>query len=124
MQDEPEVDNSKIFVFGRSLGGAVAIQLVSSASLSPPPAGLILENTFTCTQDVALHMMPFLSIYLGWNRIISNVIIRDKWNSINAIKDIKCPILFISSLRDTVGTRTLVCLRVAHRLCHLIFIVS
>ena len=126
LQAEPDIDNTKIFVFGRSLGGAVAIQLgyhnslsireqraassspndassSSSSSPSPPLAGLILENTFTSTQDVALHILPFLSLYIGWNRLLSRMIIRDQWNSIDAIGAIECPILFISFKEDTVG---------------------
>ena len=39
-----DVDEQKIFIFGRSLGGAVAIDLCTKRQ--DDIAGLILENTF------------------------------------------------------------------------------
>lgn len=42
-----DVDRRKVFYFGRSLGGAVAIATAANARFADSVAGLILENTFT-----------------------------------------------------------------------------
>ena len=50
LHDRVDVDSSKIILFGRSLGGAVAIAL---ASRHPQKvAGTIVENTFTSMSDM------------------------------------------------------------------------
>lgn len=45
-----DIDKDRLFVFGRSLGGAVAIQLAMSKSNAL--RGLIVENTFTSIADM------------------------------------------------------------------------
>lgn len=45
----PEVDGSRVFVHGRSLGGGVAAQLAARR----PTAGLVLESTFTSIASFA-----------------------------------------------------------------------
>lgn len=49
-QNHKDIDNDRIFVFGRSLGGAVAIQLAMVQSNAIK--GLIVENTFTSIGDM------------------------------------------------------------------------
>jgi len=49
-QSRDDIDNDRIFIFGRSLGGAVAIQLAMVHSNSIK--GLIIENTFTSIGDM------------------------------------------------------------------------
>ena len=43
----PELKDTKVVVYGQSLGGAVGIQLVARNQDDGLIAGLILENTFT-----------------------------------------------------------------------------
>lgn len=69
----------KLLLWGRSLGGAVAIQLAAAK----PPAGLILESTFPSFREVADLHQPALS----W------LVPRDRLNSVEAIGDVKCPLL-------------------------------
>ena len=47
-----ETKGNKIIVYGQSLGGAVAIQLVERNQRDSDIAGLILENTFTSIRDM------------------------------------------------------------------------
>jgi hypothetical protein len=47
-----DAENPPIFVYGRSLGGAVALEV----ACRKPVAGVILENTFTSIPDMAHHM--------------------------------------------------------------------
>ena len=46
IRNNPETRNAPIVVYGQSLGGAVAIQLVAKNQKIGDIAGLILENTF------------------------------------------------------------------------------
>lgn len=47
IRKEKSIKGGKIIVYGQSLGGAVAIQLVAKNQEAEDIAGLILENTFT-----------------------------------------------------------------------------
>lgn len=47
--ERPEIDRSRIFIHGRSLGGGVAAQIAAAR----PTAGLILESTFTSVASFA-----------------------------------------------------------------------
>lgn len=47
IRNSKETEGNKIVVYGQSLGGAVAIQLVAKNQKAGDVAGLILENTFT-----------------------------------------------------------------------------
>lgn len=80
------LDTSRIYLFGRSIGGAVAI----SAAVGPhgdKVRGLVIENSFTSIDDMIDVVMPLLGPAKFLNR--------NKWDSLGRIKDIKVPILFI-----------------------------
>lgn len=51
------VKQSDIVMMGRSLGGAVAVQLAAEAK----PRGLVLESTFSSLRDMASHHYPKLA---------------------------------------------------------------
>jgi len=86
----PDVDSNKIFVYGDSLGGAVSIYL--GASNQDKLKAIIVENTFTSILDMIDVVFPVLNYvkFLSSNR----------WESIELVKNITIPILFISGLRD------------------------
>ncbi|KAK9820327.1 hypothetical protein WJX72_009019 [[Myrmecia] bisecta] len=94
----PHINAKKIAVFGRSLGGAVAIQLLAA---NPHAAqALIIENTFTSIQDLAPKVMPMLRPFLGPGRPF-NFLIRNNWNSfVELPKLAHLPIMMISSAQD------------------------
>ena len=77
--EDPGIDSEKLFLFGRSLGGCVAVRLLShllgaaaesrspgeqdgrAAEVALPlPAGLVVENSPSNIADMAVHLMPFL----------------------------------------------------------------
>lgn len=89
----PDIDNNKIFVFGRSLGGAVAIHLCSRRPENIQ--GLILENTFSCISDMVDRIFPYVSV-------LKRYLLEIDWNSIESIKTIKTPMLFISGRKDQI----------------------
>jgi abhydrolase domain-containing protein 13 len=88
------IDKSNLYLYGQSIGGAIAISL---ASRNPKTfKGLILENTFTQMSDVIPHVIPALK-YLTF-------LCHQKWTSIDDLKtlitendDIK--LLFMSGLK-------------------------
>jgi fermentation-respiration switch protein FrsA (DUF1100 family) len=58
-----DLDHSQIIIFGRSLGGAVAIDLAADAVYGSRIMGLMVENTFTSIPDMAVELVS-LSIRL------------------------------------------------------------
>ena len=52
IRNQKETQDGKIIVFGQSLGGAVAVQLVANNQDASDIVGLILENTFTSIRDM------------------------------------------------------------------------
>ena len=57
-----DIDHNKLVVFGRSLGGAVAIQLAASPLYSNKIHSLLVENTFTTLPDIARFIFADLKI--------------------------------------------------------------
>lgn len=51
-----DIDHEKIVLYGRSLGGAVAIDLATNENYAEHIFALIVENTFTSIPDIACHM--------------------------------------------------------------------
>ena len=56
-----DIDQTKLYVFGRSLGGAVAVQLCMDPIV--PIKGIILENTFTSIPDMMDELFPVVSLF-------------------------------------------------------------
>jgi len=78
----------RIVVFGRSLGGVVAVDLAADR----PLAGLILESTFTSVADMAREA---IGIPLG--RLIGR-----RFPAAEKIPRVRCPILFFHGDRDRI----------------------
>lgn len=96
----PEVDPAKLVVFGRSLGGAVAVHLAASACDADGGCavrGLVLENTFLSVADIALAVYPFLR---PLRPLLSGPLLRSQWLSKELIQKVPCPILFFSGQQD------------------------
>ncbi|MGB2870035.1 MAG: alpha/beta hydrolase [Bacteroidota bacterium] len=85
----PEVDPTRMILWGTSLGGAVAVDVATHC----PAAGLILESTFTSAQDVAKSAYPFLPF---------RFLLRTKLNSIDRIRTLTPPILFLHGSKDRI----------------------
>ena len=78
-----KIPPEKIIVYGRSLGGAVSIDLASRKRVG----GLIAESTFVSAFRVLtkIQIAPF-----------------DKFPSIDKIKKVNCPVLFIHGRNDRI----------------------
>ena len=95
LRQHPDTMNTKIVVYGQSLGGAVSIQLVAKNQKQKDIKALILENTFTSIRALIPSVMPPA-------RFIAPLC-HQVWPSedtIPAIRDV--PVLFLSGLKDEI----------------------
>jgi uncharacterized protein len=81
----------RIFIYGHSLGGAIAIQLASRSGDSA--AGLIVESSFTSIRQ----MIDRTSTY----RVFPiDLLLTQRFESIEKVPQLKMPVLFIHGLAD------------------------
>eukprot|EP00591_Stephanopyxis_turris_P004496 CAMPEP_0195524198 /NCGR_PEP_ID=MMETSP0794_2-20130614/23899_1 /TAXON_ID=515487 /ORGANISM="Stephanopyxis turris, Strain CCMP 815" /LENGTH=391 /DNA_ID=CAMNT_0040654373 /DNA_START=88 /DNA_END=1259 /DNA_ORIENTATION=+ len=92
--DHPQIDSSKIFVFGRSLGGGVGFHLASYAQRENVPlAGLIVENTFLSIAKMVDTLMPLVAPLKG-------LILRIGWDSSAIAPTLSIPVLYLAGGND------------------------
>ena len=92
-------DPARRYVYGHSLGGAVAIALAATPG-QPEFAGLILESTFTSIED----MIP-ASGYSGIPGL--NLLITQAFDSLSSIKQVRNPILLLHGTNDRIVPHTM-----------------
>ena len=80
LKTRTDIDPSKIIVMGRSLGGAVAIDLAARSDV----AGLVVFSTFTSMGDMSRRQYPIPMLTL---------LLRHKFESLLKIPNVRCPIL-------------------------------
>ena len=102
------IDERKVFIFGRSLGGAVAIYMASKHS--ERIGGLIIENTFTCIADMVKQVLPFLDF-----DVVKQYMLKLEWRSVDLIPHIKCPMLFFASTEVCLSTLWILVFRVKYQ---------
>ena len=85
------IPENRIVVFGRSLGGAVAVDLAQDRRL----AGLILESSFSSLSDMARVLM-------GPLKLLAQPLTRDRFDSLAKISRVHAPLLFFHGDRDTI----------------------
>ena len=85
--EERGTPGERVVVFGRSLGGAVAVDLASRHEIG----ALILESTFTSVVDLASVFFPFLPM---------GHILHTRFASIEKIGGVTCPKLHIHGSAD------------------------
>jgi hypothetical protein len=94
ISQHPSIDNSRIFLFGRSLGGAVAFHLAEYAQRQHiSVAGVMVENTFLSISHMVDHLMPFL-------KPIKVFVLKIGWNSAKIVPDLTMPILYLAGSGD------------------------
>ncbi len=77
----------RIVIYGRSLGGAVAVEL----ALMHGPAALVVESSFTSLVAIGQQQYPLLPISL---------LARNEYQSIQKVGRIRCPKFFIHGRDD------------------------
>jgi fermentation-respiration switch protein FrsA (DUF1100 family) len=85
--DEIGVQPDRIVWFGRSLGGAVAVDLAARVDC----AGLIVESSFTSAKEMGRRMFPWFPIGL---------LLRYQFDSVEKIGRVGCPVLVMHSQED------------------------
>lgn len=88
--ERKDIDRRKIIIYGVSLGGAPATDLVKKNQ--DKIAGLILHSTFTSAQDMAKKILPFVPSFL----------VQVKLDNLNRIANITVPKLIIHTPQDEV----------------------
>lgn len=89
----------KIYLFGRSLGGAVAVALALAVQEEAPApvCGVLLENTFTSIPDIVDHQFS----WLAWG-FVKRHLLRLKYNTLEKVPKLRVPILFIAGEADEI----------------------
>ena len=90
-----DINAEKIVVFGRSLGGAVAIDLASKSENRGKIAALLLENTFTSVPDVAKALFDLKII-----RLLPTWCYKNRFSSRSKACRVSTPTLFLSGSAD------------------------
>ena len=82
------VDPARVLYVGESLGGAVALKLAHEE----PPAGLVLQSTFTSVRDMAaVHY-----------RVLPSALVPDAYPSLGLVADLRTPLLVLHGERDEI----------------------
>src|SRR5713226_8506899 len=82
----PDVDPQRIYVYGRSLGSAVA----TYTAAHHPVAGLILESPFTNAAAMARQLYRFLPRFA----------LRFSLDNLSTIRGVRCPVLLFHGTAD------------------------
>lgn len=88
LTDERGIAPGRIVLYGKSLGGAVAVQLATEVR----PAGLVLQSTFTSVPDLAAVHYPF----------VPRVLVRTRMESARKLPGVRCPVLIVHSRDDEI----------------------
>jgi hypothetical protein len=84
-----DADQPPVLLYGRSLGGAVAVQL----ALDRPVRGVVLEGAFTSTRDMARMLFPGLPL---------QYFCRFQYDALAKIRGLQAPKLLAHSRDDEV----------------------
>jgi len=86
-------DPAKRYIYGHSLGGAVAIDLAAQlADRGPQARGLIVESTFTTLADMAAE------ITFRW--LPTDLLLTQKFDSVDKIRRVSLPVLVVHGAHD------------------------
>ena len=90
-------DAARRFIYGHSLGGAVAIDLAAKLAANegnkgPQARGLIVESSFTSLPDVAAE--------LSFSWLPTSLILSQRFDSIGKIKSVDIPVLVVHGAGD------------------------
>ena len=88
---QKNITPKRIFIYGHSIGGAIAIDL---ALRHPKAAGLIVEASFTSIIDVARLKNKYRIFPL-------DLIVDQKFDSLEKVGRLKVPVLFIHGTEDS-----------------------
>lgn len=88
--EEKKIPPQRIFIYGHSLGGAVAIDL---AVKQPKAAGSIIESSFTSVADMVNHQHIYRIFPI-------DLLLHQRFDSIDKVGSLAMPVLFIHGTAD------------------------
>jgi uncharacterized protein len=89
---ELQPDPKRRFIYGHSLGGAIAIDLASHLGQQAPARGLIVESSFTTLADIAKSLSyPWLPLQL---------VLSQKFDAVDKIAQVSMPVLIVHGTDD------------------------
>lgn len=91
LTEELGVATERTFIFGHSLGGAIAIELATRHS---DAAGLIVESSFTTISEIAQWKIPITSL------LPLDLLLNHHFRSVDKIGEVAMPKLFIHGRQD------------------------
>lgn len=90
-----DVDANRIILYGKSLGGAVALHTASKHESLIRAA--VVENSFLSVPEMVPRLFPFLSFAFGQNGFL-NFLVTNKWQNRDCVRQVKStPLLLIAS---------------------------
>jgi uncharacterized protein len=88
-----EPDPARRYIYGHSLGGAVAVELATELAQGGPVArGLIVESSFTSLADMAAEVFKGL--------LPANLVLTQKFDSLAKIGQVGMPVLLVHGASD------------------------
>lgn len=84
-----DIKNTKILLYGQSLGGHLAA--VVAAQRSSDIDGLITEGAFSSHKDIGGHMVP----------VLGKIFVRQGYSALKSVKEYHKPLLVIHSTEDS-----------------------
>jgi hypothetical protein len=91
---ENGVSAERVVLYGESLGTGVAVRIAAEqAGENAPVAAVVLEAPFSSIVDAAAFYYPYVPV---------SMMLKDRFNSIDAIADIGAPVLFVHGEEDEV----------------------
>lgn len=98
------IDTGLLFLFGVSLGGAVAISILGGdGDIAKCLKGVIVENTFTSMNELFLSLGSRSRVLKWLTRLgFLKRMNKNRWSSIERVAKVEIPMLFLSGLKDDV----------------------
>ena len=91
LTQELQIPLKQIFIYGHSLGGAIAIEM---ALRHPQIAGLVVESTFTSMRAMIGHLYRQFGIFPV------HFLLHQRFDSIHKVPSLKLPVLFMHGTKD------------------------
>ena len=87
--NELGIKDNQIIIYGESLGASVAVEVSQNKNFS----GIILEAPFTSMTRIGKKYYPIFPV---------NLILKDKFNTIDKLKNIKSPVMVLHGKKDKI----------------------
>jgi pimeloyl-ACP methyl ester carboxylesterase len=88
LKTRPEIVNTKLVIYGQSLGGHLSAVL--AAQREKDVDGLVVEGAFSSHKDIAANMVP----------VLGRIFVKQGYCAVKSIKEFHKPVLVIHSTED------------------------